>query len=375
MIALTRKAYASIKINESVLIFIIYEYYNNVAMRKVFASFLVFASAFFILSAVPVSAKVIKDQKGTVTVAKTEVVNDDLFIGAESVVIDGTVNGDVFIGAQTVKITGIVNGNLHVGANSIDISGKVLGNVYAGGQNILLSGANIKGSLLAGGASINSDNLSVIGGSVIAGGGSILIDSKIGRSLYAGTKNLTVGDNAKIAGSIYKSEIKTPQRNIEIEKKVPGILHGFKIASTIISFFGAFIIGFLFFKFFPNSFSKSSKIVSGSFWKSVGIGFLVSMAFIPGVIVLFITVVGIPVAGIMILMFILYSYLAKIVVGSALGEWISKKFKWQMSFYGTFALGLFAVYLLKMIPVVGFFSGFIVCCAGLGALTLAIWKK
>ena len=117
-------------------------------MRKALTSLIIFILAFFVFFPAEVSAKVITKENGDVNVAKTEVVNDDLFIGAQTVGIDGVVNGDVFIGAQTVKITGIINGSLHVGANTVDISGKIKGNVYTGAQNVLVNGGEIGGSLL-----------------------------------------------------------------------------------------------------------------------------------------------------------------------------------------------------------------------------------
>jgi len=116
-------------------------------MRKIIASLLISVFAFLAFSASSVSAKVISSKNGDVIIPKTEVVNDDLFIGAQTAVIDGTVDGDVFIGAQTVKITGIINGNLHVGAQTLDLSGKVSGNVYAGAQSLMVSGSKIGGSL------------------------------------------------------------------------------------------------------------------------------------------------------------------------------------------------------------------------------------
>ena len=97
-------------------------------MRKIFTSLLVFVFAFFVLSISPVSAKIITDQAGSVVVGKSEVVNDDLFVGAQAVEIAGTINGDVFIGAQTVKVIGIINGNLKL--TPVEIPGN---------QNVLVS--------------------------------------------------------------------------------------------------------------------------------------------------------------------------------------------------------------------------------------------
>jgi len=67
-------------------------------MKKVFSTLLIF-SLFCFIFADKALAKVIVQEKGTVNIAKEEVLDDDLFIGADTVNIEGTVNGDVFIGA------------------------------------------------------------------------------------------------------------------------------------------------------------------------------------------------------------------------------------------------------------------------------------
>ncbi len=324
-----------------------------------------------------------------------------LWKGVDVVIIDGTVNGDVFVGAQTVNISGIINGSLHVGARTVNLDGTIRGNVYAGAQEVLVSGSTIGGSLLTGAATVHIDKDSSIGGSVLAGAGALTLNSQVKRSVYAGTGSLTIGgdarigkdlyyasgkdqgqanisDKAKIAGSIYKSEINTAQKSADIEaakKKIPAILGTIKVFTTIISFIGALIVGFLYLKLFGKHFAQTASLVSQSFWKSFGVGFLVTIAFIPGLIILLLTVIGVPLAGLALLMLLLYSYLAKIVVGSALGNWLAQKFSWQLSTYGAFALGLFAFYLLKMIPLVGALVCLTVLWVGLGALTLRVFSK
>jgi hypothetical protein len=196
--------------------------------------------------------------------------------------------------------------------------------------------------------------------------------------LYYGSGNnqANISSNAKIAGSTYKSEVNTNTKEIEtFQKEAPSILRGFRFGGTLISFFGALIVGLLYFKFFPKSFAGSAKLVSESFWKSLGVGFLITICTIPALLIMAITIVGLPVAGIAIVMLTLYSYLAKIVVGSALGVWISQKMKWKASAYGAFTLGLLAFYILKFIPVIGGLAGMAVLWSGLGALTLRMLQK
>lgn len=370
-------------------------------MKKIISSLFITLSTLLVFSAAPVCAKVITNENGTVTVAKNEVINDDLFVGASDVAIDGVINGDVFIGAETVKITGVVNGNLHVGASTVDLDGTVKGNVYSGAQNIFIRNSKINGSLIGGAATFSIDKDSIVGGSLIVGAGNISIDSQVKRSVYAGAGSLTIGNNtkitkdlyygssneqnsvnissnAKVLGNTYKHEVDTKKAKVDSEtskKQLASMFSGLKVVSTAMSFVGALIVGFIYSKFFQKNLLESSKLVSSSFWKSMGVGFLITISFVPAVIILLITVIGIPIAGLAVLMLMLYSYLTKIVVGFAVGIWISQKFKWNLSQYIVFVLGLFVIYLLKMIPVVGSLSGLVIFWVGLGALALQTFSK
>jgi hypothetical protein len=248
---------------------------------------------------------------------------------------------------------------------------------------------------------VSIDKDTIVGGSVLTGSAMLTLDSQVKRNVFAGAGSLNIGSdakiakdlyyaagqdgssvniskNAKISGEIHKSEIKTTQKNVDVEaarKKFSAFANSAKVVTTTISFAGALIIGFLYSKFSGKHFTQVTDIVAKSFWKSFGVGFLVTITFIPGLIILAITVVGIPIAGLAVLILLMYVCLAKIVVGSALGNWLVKRFNWKVSAYGSFAIGLFVIYILKLIPVLGFLSGIVVLWSGLGALTLRFFSK
>lgn len=366
-------------------------------MRKVLTVLLV--SIFFVFFTGPVSAKFVSNQNNY-NVSKDEIINDDLFVGGQTVEIDGTVNGDVFIGAQTVKISGVINGNLHVGTNVLDLEGTVKGNIYAGAQSILISNSNIGGSLLAGTATLTVDKDSTVGGSILAGAGTMSLDSTVGRSVYAGTGSLIIGANAKIgkdlyyaagkqdgqvniskeatvSGTIYKSEVNTSQKDVQVAtKEVSAVFRALKFSSNVVSLIGALIVGFLYLRLFgEKNFKQMSNLVEKRFWKSLGVGFLVTIAAIPGLVILAFTVVGLPLAGLALLLILLYIYLAKIIVGACTGNWLSKRFNWKTSTYWAFALGLLVIYILRLIPLIGFLTGLVVLWVGLGAQTLKLFSQ
>lgn len=139
-----------------------------------------------------------------VVVGKDEVINDDLFVGATTVIVDGTVNGDLIAGGQTVTINGSVTGNVFAAGSAVTVNGSVGHDVVAGGVAVTIGpNARIGYNVYAFGAGVESQSGSQIGGSLVVGGGQGLISGQTTNDLVAGTARLrlegTVGRNAKIS--------------------------------------------------------------------------------------------------------------------------------------------------------------------------------
>lgn len=367
-------------------------------MKKIFLSSFIFLISFFIFGLTRVSAKVLSSQTGTVDIPKTEVINDDLFIGAQSTSIEGTINGDVFIGAQTVRISGIINGNLHVGAQMITISGSVKGNVYAGAQDISLTAANIGGSILLGSQNLNIDKNTTVAGSVFSAAGVARIDSLVGRNVYVASGSLNIGadakitkglyyansqnqqvnidKNAKILGGIYRTEIQRPKVETKnIQKEAPTMFAFARMVAGAIAFISTLIVGLIYMQICKKHHNGTVEYIKNSFWKSLGAGFLITIGYIPAAIIVLMTVVGIPVVGLSFLILLIFIYISQIVVGSVVGNWVTAKLNWKMHSYWAFALGLLIIYLLECVPFVGFFTGLVVLWTGLGSLTIRLFSK
>ena len=56
-----------------------------------------------------------------------DVINDDVYVGANQFVLDGTVNGDVIAAGQTITINGTINGNLMAAGQTVIVNGTVTG--------------------------------------------------------------------------------------------------------------------------------------------------------------------------------------------------------------------------------------------------------
>jgi cytoskeletal protein CcmA (bactofilin family) len=164
--------------------------------------------------------------------SRNDVVDDDLFIGGDKVVVDGTVNGllfaagneviingtingDVFAGAQTITVGdgATINGNLFTGAQTVSLSGKVTGSVFTGVMSLVLNENSVVGrNLYFGGYSLEAKHGSVISRDLAAGGYQVILSGDVSRDVKAGVAAF------KLDGSI--------GRNADIQVEKPGTAQG-----------------------------------------------------------------------------------------------------------------------------------------------------
>lgn len=139
-----------------------------------------------------------------IVIPADEVVNDDLYLGATEIIVEGTINGDLMAAGQTVIINGKVTGDLFVAGNSVTINGEIGDDVYAAAAAVTLGpSAKVADDVFSAGASVETRSGSEIGGSLLIGAGQSLVVGDVIENLYSGTANLrlegTVGGDATIA--------------------------------------------------------------------------------------------------------------------------------------------------------------------------------
>lgn len=122
---------------------------------------------------------------GTIPAGQT--IEDDVFIGADNVLVEGDVTGDLFAVGGNIRINGTVGGSLFAAGQTISVNGEVQGSTYLAG-----SAANLGGSSQVG------RNVYFAGYSMEAQPG-----SQVQRDL------LTTGYQALIAGSVERNVLAT----------------------------------------------------------------------------------------------------------------------------------------------------------------------
>lgn len=147
-----------------------------------------------------------------VVIAAGETVNDDLYVGANEFVLDGTVNGDVIAGGQMITINGTINGNLIAVGQSIVINGEVSGDVLAGGS-VLFFGGNCKvgGDVIGAGGSLELRKGSTVGRDAVMAAGQTLLGADVARNVKAASGALEIagtigGDVQALVGEANQSQ-------------------------------------------------------------------------------------------------------------------------------------------------------------------------
>lgn len=335
-----------------------------------------------------------------VVLGPEEIIDEDYFAVGDSVEIYGTVNGDAYVAGGLVIIEGIINGDLLVAGGTVQIPGDVSQDVRVLGGDVTITG-NIGRNLSFGAGNINISESSTIGGSIAGGAGSVVvsapvegnaniaagsitISSSINGKVNAGVDQLRLTPQAKIGGDlVYWSDFDASiDENATISgqttKKV-GIVPQERDNKTTRALYSGFTIywllatltfGLIFVHLFPKASTNTSDVLTKKPGQSLIAGLIVLLFTPPVIFVIAITLIGIPIAAVLALIYILYLYLAKFFVMVWAGNWILQKFGKKESAKKAFALGLLAFAVLRWIPVVSFFVYLIVLVFGLGAMSL-----
>ncbi len=335
------------------------------------------------------------------TITNEEIINDDLYVLADTIVIDGDINGDIFALGRIIIINGQITGSIMAAGEIININGDIGHAIRITGKTINIIGdingdtivacnylnindtSKISGDLLFGAENINIDGL--IEGYINGAGNEITINGKVKGNIDIKSDNLIISSTANIEGNLtYTSE---EEANIQEGAKITGLTtykaidankkQNKVIKNKIISFLMAFITGMIIILIAPKRLTSIAKSIRMNPAESIGWGIL-TLFIIPIIsIIAFITIVGIPIGLIILALWLMAIYLAQIPVGLFIGSWIINHFRTidkKIIMITAFALGLIILRLLKMIPHIGFSINIAIIVFGIGA-TIVSEKK
>jgi len=162
----------------------------------------------------------------TVIIGADEVIEDDLYVGANEFVLDGTVKGDVIVGGNMITINGTVEGDLWAAGQVIIINGVVGDDARIAGAGLQLGeDAQIGGDLLAAGASLETKIGSTVGQDLLVGAGQGLLAGDVERDVFAGAGALelhgSVGGDLKAYVDQTEDTADGPSPNVYMQQNIP----------------------------------------------------------------------------------------------------------------------------------------------------------
>ena len=318
------------------------------------------------------------------TLESDEILHEDLYVTGTAVNINGIVNGDVYIAASDVSISGTIRDDAYIGAEDVTISGNVYGDLVVAGATITTSGSFGENVYMVGGCiKVDSsvvDDLVLVGGDIlvdgyveedlIALGGDVVIESTISEDLLAYGMSLAVS-NATVSGETYQEEGDYSTQDFDFVFN-PGLSWSTLISTTLLVAASFYLVGALFIYLMPvKTFNIVSRATSSgeNFIKSFAIGFVVLfIAFIPTILLLSITVIGIPLACILSSVLIFLTIYARLWVEIGLGKLILKYMgEKSPSPYLSLFVGRCLSIVVNLIPLVGTIYTMVLTLVGVGA--------
>lgn len=311
-------------------------------------------------------------------------VNGDLFLAGENITIDSeNINGDVFVAGNTITIKGKINGSVRVAGQQINILGTVRDNVLSFGQNLKFDPeSTVDGHLTFWGRSLSLRGQ--INGRVEGGMDILSLSGVVGKDvdIYInsdGKENLKIEDEAFINGALhYKAweEISINPNAVikggpffeQMDKQIKKPWQTHNLKGLIFKFFGMLVVGmvllYLWRKIFSKAYDKAYHKTVNTFFR--GLLFLILVPII--CLLLLITIIGIPLAGLLFLSWLILLYLAKVVAAWLTGQFIKNRFfdKKKISDINILAIGIFVYIVLGQIPLLGMIYALIIFTIALG---------
>lgn len=335
-------------------------------------------------------------------VTKTGFFAGDLYVAGAQVRVLGDVEGDVIAAGGRVLVEGEVNGDVLAVGGTVDVKSRVHDDVRAAGGAVHVE-ASVQGDVVAAGGSVVLAPQAVVSGRVWLAGGNIEVSGRTGGELRArGGTIVIAGDihgNADLAGDHIEMlagasirghlEYESPRpARIHPEARVvgqvtqravapPAAVRAPPGAAGIGVLLSLMLTGVALYLCFPAFSVRAGSRIETDPWKSLGLGMLVLLAGPLAVLLLTATVIGIPLALILLCAYpvlLLSGFLTGALYLGNLGlRWLREEadpsLGWRV---GALLAALILLAVLALIPLIGALALLAVLLLGVGALKLEL---
>lgn len=331
---------------------------------------------------------------------------DDLYATGGTVEVTAPVDGDIVAAGGTLTLSGPTTGGILAAGGTISVRGRAGRTIRAAGGRVTLGAPVGEDAVLAGGtitveegAEIGRD-LVIAGGRIeVAGavgddayltGGTIMLGGTIQGSVEAHGDRIVLLPGARIAGTLRYSadddvelqpgaqvagEITRVQRPVRSRTLFdPAARTRFRFAGRVLEAFWLFVIGLVLVAVTPQGVRHVAGDVGRRFGWSLLTGFILLVVVPAAALLLVFTIIGIPAAFIILLLYAATLYPAQIFTATWLGETMLRPVRGGMSIYLSLALGVLVLVILVALPFIGWLVRLLALLVGFGALWAALWR-
>lgn len=351
----------------------------------------------------------IRRSEGVLTVPAGETIDDTLLAFGDTIEIDGTVTGDLIAMGRQVVIRGIVQGQVLAAARSVHIDGSVEGTVLGFAETLAIRRGDIARNLFGFGRIIEAQDSATVNGNAVLFGSEANIDSSVGQDVVGFAGALQVGSDvggdvnahagtlrvlsqARIGGdliahireesalqlspdAVVMGEVRT-----EIDPDAPGAKPGAGksvgafLSVQVLRFGAAFVTGLLLLWLVPPL-KRLSLDSLGETVTAAGAGLIAIIAVPIIALMIAFTLIGLPIAVVGVLLWLVALYFAKIVLAHFVGRRLFDRAGRSTHFATALAVGLVLILLAVNMPWVGGLVNFLLTITGFGLLVMFLWGQ
>ncbi|MFH0951278.1 MAG: hypothetical protein V1765_02275, partial [bacterium] len=238
-----------------------------------------------------------------------------------------------------------------------------------------------------------------IGGNLHGGGAQVMLNGKVAKDVQVEVEclrdqktakecqaGLELGDQAMVGGNLVytskglakispqaqiKGEVKQqqPKNHGASEKETWSKVGAAWLWGKIIMIFACLLIGLVLISLFKDSLKDVAKTMQKKYWASLGYGVIVLLLTPLVAFLLMLTLIGIPLAVILLLSWVICLLLGKVIAAIVFGNWLFEKFNWKVkNGIWPMIVGVVIASFIFSIPIIGWIIALVALIWGLGGL-------
>jgi hypothetical protein len=368
-------------------------------MRRIFVGGLV-ALGFLLCPITVLAAQFMSGDTVTVDGAKTP--NENFYAAGGTVSITGAANGDVYAVGGNISLDGTVAKDAVLAGGTLVLHGAVNDDVRAVGGNVWVNN-KIGGEAVLAGGNINVAQSASTSKSLTIAGGQVMVDGSVGgkTTIYGGqvtlrghftgpvtieADKLTIESTAVVQGPItYKSPQEATvqdgaqlngitythiERRHEPRRQDFGALFGI---AWFVKLLMTLVLALVVYAVFKNTTARAVEYAGRHIGWSLLTGFIALVVAPIAIIILLVTIIGIPLAAALGATYVLALLFGKVVGAIFIGSWIWKAVKKLPNFPVSWLIILIGVLIYSVlwwIPVLGWLIDGLLFLVGLGSVIL-----